>query len=204
VFPGTASLGANRHSGTSRIAPRRHRIGGASRAFRHRPRRQPFPLPRLYAAPATTGHRPRNADRAQGRNPMILTLARGKYLPAMHRPKHAPGAGRALTPKIAVAYTHWPRIATGTTITHAAGVPSTRPAPSGPSCPTPGGLSKRTRLRTTPTPSTTDNPATHLCSKPGPGHPHILLHTTATGSGPPVVLRSMARTSRGQPPRSAD
>ena len=75
-----------------------------SYAFRHRTRRH---LPRLLAADHTGTVR--TLSELQGRDPLILTLARGNYCPKEHQ-QHLELA--ANYPKIAVAYTQVATIAT--------------------------------------------------------------------------------------------
>jgi hypothetical protein len=93
----------------------------------------------------------RTLSELQGRDPLILTLARGNYCPKEHQ-QHLELA--ANYPKIAVAYTQVATIATDDH--HTCRSSARRSAPSGPSCPIPAGPSSRTWTSpSTPTPSTT-------------------------------------------------
>ena len=103
-----------------------------------------------YALPDHTGT-VRTLSELQGRDPMILTLARGHYCPKEHQ-QHLDLA--AFQSKVAVAYTQMVTIATDEH--HSCRSSARRSAPSGPSSPTPGGRSRRTSTsRSTPTPTTT-------------------------------------------------
>jgi peroxiredoxin len=101
-----------------------------------------------YALPDHT-NTVRKLSELQGRDPLILTLARGNYCPKEHQ-QHLELA--ANYPKIAVAYT---QVATIATDDHHV-LQEFRSAPSGPSCPTRAGPSSRTWTSpSTPIPSTT-------------------------------------------------
>ncbi len=103
-----------------------------------------------YALPDHTGT-VRTLSELQGRDPMILTLARGNYCSKEHR-QHLELAEHY--PEIAVAYT---QIVTITTDDHHVMHDfAPRSAPSGPSCLTPVGRCRRTWIsRSTPTQRTT-------------------------------------------------
>ena len=93
----------------------------------------------------------RTLSELQGRDPMILTLARGHYCP---RNTSSTSNWPRNYPKIAVAYTQIVTISTDEH--HTLQEFRARSAPSGPSCPTPGGRCRRTSTsRSTPTPTTT-------------------------------------------------
>jgi peroxiredoxin len=90
--------------GTVQVTPAASEERRSSRAFRHRPRGT-FPD---YALPDHTGT-VRKLSELQGRDPLILTLARGNYCPKEHR-QHLDLAEHYA--KIAVAYTQMATIAT--------------------------------------------------------------------------------------------
>src|SRR5260221_9356532 len=102
------SGGLSRHvqrAGSSRqVAPATLRERWSSHAFRHYPGGM-FPD---YALPDHTGTG-RTLSELQGRDPLILTLARGHYCPKEHQ-QHLELA--AFQPKIAVAYTQIVTIST--------------------------------------------------------------------------------------------
>jgi peroxiredoxin len=103
-----------------------------------------------YALPDHTGT-VRTLSELQGHDPLILTLARGNYCPKEHR-QHLELA--AHYPEIAVAYTQMATIATDDH--HTLQEFRNSVGAQWPSCPTLGGLSKKTwTSRSTPTPSTT-------------------------------------------------
>ena len=103
-----------------------------------------------YALPDHTGT-VRTLSELQGRDPLILTLARGNYCPKEHR-QHLELA--ANYPKIAVAYTQMATIATDDH--HVLQEFRASVGASGRSCPIPAGPSSRTSTSpSTPTPSTT-------------------------------------------------
>ena len=103
-----------------------------------------------YALPDHTST-VRRLSELQGRDPMIVTLARGNYCPKEHR-QHLELAEHY--PEINVAYTQIVTIATTTTTRCRSS--ATRSAPRGRSCPTQSGPSRKTStFRSTPTPSTT-------------------------------------------------
>ena len=79
--------------------------GRSSYAFRHRPRGGTFPD---YSFPDHTGT-VRTLSELQGRDPLILMLARGHYCPKEHQQRLELAAHY---PKIAVAYTQIVTIAT--------------------------------------------------------------------------------------------
>ena len=103
-----------------------------------------------YSLPDQTGT-VRALSEIQGRDPLILTLARGNYCPKEHQQHLELAANYA---KVAVSYTQIATIATDDHHTLQSSAP--RSAPSGLSWPIPTGPSSRTSIsRSTPTPSTT-------------------------------------------------
>src|SRR5271168_3746582 len=103
-----------------------------------------------YALPDHTGT-VRRLSELQGRDPLILTLARGNYCPKEHQ-QHLELA--ANYPKIAVSYTQVATISTDDH--HSSQEFRGAVGANGPFCPTQLGSSKRTSIfRNTPTPSTT-------------------------------------------------
>src|SRR6202142_464809 len=147
-----------------------------------------------YALPDHTGT-VRTLSELQGRDPLILTLARGNYCPKEHQ-QHLELA--ANYPKVAVAYTQIATIATHDPRPRRPSPPARVPGPGR----RPVDLPVRSRPdrpagprhRRVHRPRAQPHDPAHPGAQARPGHPQRLQRLLVLG--PPVVLRAVAGSAR--------
>ena len=148
-----------------------------------------------YALPDHTGT-VRTLSELQGRDPLILTLARGHYCPKEHQ-QHLELA--AFQSKVAVAYTQMVTISTDEhhTLQEFRASVGAMDLPVRPRADDPEGPRHPGVHRPRPRP---DDPA-HARAQAGTGRPQHLQRLLVLG--PPVGRRPVARPARGDAARSA-